>query len=157
MKISKKTIDLLQKGFELDTLKRLNETEINILHKKLVVEQVKTGTISVKKNDQEMAKNLAKSGYNVKLEAEESEAKSNPWSICTAQMGKEFGTKERSKWNKKQSQKYERCVKSVKKSLKEGNDPLKTFAEEEVQMVIDESVNAKISKKELIEYLSSLI
>lgn len=157
MEISKKTIDLLQKGFELETLKRMNETEINVLHRKLVVEQVKTGTISVKKADQEMAKNLAKSGYNVKLEAEEAEAKSNPWSICTTQMGNEFGTTEHSKWNKKQSQKYERCVKSVKKSLKEGTDPLKTFASEEVKLLIDESINAKISKKELVEYLKSLI
>ncbi len=161
MKINKELIDLIQLGFSMETLKKLNENQVNILHKKLVVEQYttsKTGTIAVKKADQELAKNLAKSGFNVRMEGEieEEREKNNPWSICTAQMGKEFGTTERSKWTPAQEKKYERCVKGVKKSIKEGKEPLHYFNESENEKVINE-IEPRITKKELLEYLNENI
>ena len=158
MKINKELIDLIQLGFSMETLKKLNENQVNILHKKLVVEQYttsKTGTIAVKKADQELAKNLAKSGFNVRMEGEieEEREKNNPWSICTAQMGKEFGTTERSKWTPAQEKKYERCVKGVKKSIKEGKEPLHYFNESENEKMINE-IEPRITKKDLLEYLT---
>lgn len=135
MILNKKTIALIQKGIDLDTIKSLNESGLNKLYKLLFNEQTiqKTGTISVKKADAAMGKELAKSGFNVRLEAEKEEQK-NPWAICTAQMGKEFGTTERNKWSKKQTNKYERCVKDVKKSLKEGKEPFHYFVENEIKL-----------------------
>jgi hypothetical protein len=56
-------------------------------------------------------------------------SKKNAWAICTSQMGKEFGTNERSEWTKRQMDKYERCVVDVKKSLKEGKKPISLFIE----------------------------
>ena len=102
-----------------------------------------------------MAKNLAKSGFNVKLEGEveEKKEKKNPWAICTAQLGKEFGTTERSEWSKKQTQKYERCVMDVKKGVKESKDPIKVFAKNETERFIESHVKPKIKKGELLEYL----
>jgi len=55
------------------------------------------------------------------LEEEDEEEKNNPWAICTAQVGR------------KDKEKYERCVKSVKKKLNEqrskfADDPPKRLA-----------------------------
>ena len=44
--------------------------------------------------------------------------KPNAWAICTSQLGKEFGTRERHMWSAKEKNKYERCVKDVTQSLK---------------------------------------
>lgn len=146
MILNKKTISLIQKGIDLETIKTLNESAINKLYNLLFNEQAtqKTGTISVKKADAAMGKELAKSGFNVRLEAETEEQK-NPWAICTAQMGKEFGTTERNKWSKKQTNKYERCVKDVKKSLKEGKEPFHYFVENEIKL-FSESILREIRR-----------
>jgi hypothetical protein len=60
---------------------------------------------------------------------EESKKKNakNPWAICTAKMGEEFGTTERSEWTKKQKAKYESCVMGVKKSLEESKKNVSLF------------------------------
>lgn len=149
MILNKKTIALLQEGLDLDSLKKLNESQVNKLYSLLFNEQMsqttsKGGTISVKKADVSLGKELAKSGFNVRMEAEVEEQK-NPWAICTAQMGKEFGTSERSKWSKKQQNKYERCVKDVKKSIKEGKQPFHYFAENEFRL-FSESILKEIRK-----------
>lgn len=77
----------------------------------------------------------------------------NPWAICTSQLGKEFGTRERSEWSKKQSNKYERCVKDVKKSLKEGKEPLSLFIENEIMNIVEKHLAPRITKGDLIKYL----
>jgi hypothetical protein len=47
MKNNKKTIDLIKKGFSIKTLSNLSETQINVLHSKIISEQVtKTTTTS---------------------------------------------------------------------------------------------------------------
>ena len=78
----------------------------------------------------------------------------NPWAICTAQLGKEFGTRERSLWSAKENNKYERCVKDVKKSLKEGKNPLSLFLENEIEKIVERNLPPKITKKELMNYLN---
>lgn len=152
MILNKKTIALIQRGVDLDTIKTLNESDVNKLYSVLFKEQQvipKTGTINVKKADMPLGKELAKSGFNVRLEAETEEQK-NPWAICTAQMGKEFGTTERSKWSKKQQGKYERCVKDVKKSLKEGKEPFHYFVENEIKL-FSESIFRKKDLMDLVD------
>ena len=80
--------------------------------------------------------------------------KSNPWAICTAQMGKEFGTTERSDWNEGQMKKYERCVKDVKKSISEGKEPLSLFLENEIMRIVEKHIPPKITKGDLMKYLN---
>jgi len=80
--------------------------------------------------------------------------KSNPWAICTAQLGKEFGTRERHLWSAKENNKYERCVKDVKKSLKEGKNPISLFLENEILKIVEKHLPPKITKGELMKHLS---
>ncbi len=75
------------------------------------------------------------------LEAKKKKSKYNPWAVCTSQMGKEFGTTERSDWSKPQMAKYERCVKDVKKSIKEGNDPYESLLESHIIKLVNKHVN----------------
>lgn len=89
---------------------------------------------------------------------EKKKKKINPWAICTAQLADEFGTSERSEWTKGQMAKYERCVQDVKsknkKSLKEGKDSLTLFLENELIKLVEKHLPPKITKKELMNYLS---
>jgi hypothetical protein len=68
-------------------------------------------------------------------------SKDNPWAVCTSQMGKEFGTTERSDWSKPQMAKYERCVKDVKKSIKEGNNPYESLLESHIIKLVKKHIN----------------
>lgn len=79
--------------------------------------------------------------------------KKNPWAICTAQLGDEFGTTERSEWSKRQMKKYERCVMDVKKSLKEGKNPVSLFLENQIMKIVEKNLPPRITKNELIKYL----
>jgi hypothetical protein len=87
-------------------------------------------------------------------ESKKKNNKTNPWAICTAQLGKEFGTRERHLWSAKEKNKYERCVKDVKKSLTEGKKPLSLFIENEILKLVEKHLPPKITKGELMKYLS---
>jgi hypothetical protein len=78
----------------------------------------------------------------------------NPWAICTSQLGKEFGTRERHLWSAKENNKYERCVKDVKKSLKEQKNSVSLFLENEIIKIVERNLPPKITKKELMNYLN---
>ncbi len=83
--------------------------------------------------------------------------KVNPWQVCTAQMGKEFGTTKRSDWTKSQMKKYEDCVMGVKKqknSLKESKKGLSLFLENEIMKIVERNLPPRITKGELMKYLS---
>lgn len=86
--------------------------------------------------------------------AEAKNKEQNPWAICTAQLGKEFKTTERSQWSPKQKAKYERCVKDVKKSLKEGKNPVSLFLENEIMRIVEKNLPPRITKGDLVKYLS---
>lgn len=87
----------------------------------------------------------------------EGKKKINPWAICTSQLGKEFGTRERSEWTKKQMAKYESCIQDVKsqnkKSLKENKNSLTLFLENQLIKLVEKHLPPKITKKELMNYL----
>lgn len=80
--------------------------------------------------------------------------KYNPWAVCTAQMGKEFGTTKRSDWSKEDLKKYERCVKDVKKTIKEGKNPVSLFVEQKITQIVEKHLSPSITKGELLKYLS---
>lgn len=80
--------------------------------------------------------------------------KDNPWAICTSQLGKEFKTRERSEWNAKQKNKYERCVKDVKQAIKEGKDPYVSLIEKEIVSLVERNIQPRMTKGDLIKMLS---
>ena len=88
------------------------------------------------------------------MEGKKKSKEQNPWAICTAQLGKEFGTKKRHLWSAKEKNKYERCVKDVKKSLKEGKNPVSLFLENEIMKIVEKNIPPRITKGDLVKYLS---
>lgn len=80
--------------------------------------------------------------------------KDNAWAICTSQLGKEFKTTERSEWNAKQKNKYERCVKDVKQAIKEGKDPYVSLIEKEIVSLVERNLQPRMTKGDLIKMLS---
>lgn len=218
-----KALELIDKGLSAKTLSKLTESQIEVLYKKLVSEQVtevpakksfKVGPqggnlppnpkgYSVKQDpntkevmatavesemledetddvtgDDALGKDALQSytGQDAPHDANDmapdgmdddsddnrkmmgmSEAKKkeqNPWAICTAQLGKEFKTTERSQWKPKQKAKYERCVKDVKKSLKEGKNPVSLFLENEIMRIVEKNLPPRITKGDLVKYIS---
>ena len=145
------------------------------LYKKILNEIIQQNTISYKATDDEVKKGVnlnlptgAKGftmkkdptgGYNInptkESEMKESDKydKKNPWAICTAQLGDEFKTTKRSEWTKSQKNKYERCVKDVKSSLKEGKDQLSLFLENKITDIVKKHIPPKITKRDLMKYL----
>jgi len=108
--------------------------------------------------------------------------KSNPWAICTAQLSSEFGTPHRSQWSAKEKNKYERCVKDVKKTLEEeklmkehsenimkilnvhrsskgssslnnSNKDVSLFLENAISRIVEKHLQPKITKRDLMKYL----
>lgn len=67
--------------------------------------------------------------------------KLNPWAICHAKLGP------------KKTAKFERCVMEVKKSLKEGKNPLSLFLENEITRIVQQNLPPKMTKQEIIRYL----
>lgn len=96
---------------------------------------------------------------NQRLESELRESRKkgkNPWAICTAEMGKQFGTPDRSEWTKAQKAKYERCVKGAKVAIKEGRDPSEFILENRIMELVDKKINNandSLSKGELLRII----
>jgi hypothetical protein len=214
MKVNIKALELIEKGLSSKTVGKLTESQIDVLHSKLVGEQVtevpnkktykvgpkggevdgvvirqdpNTKEVMVTTKEGEMSEDddfdldmdqsyTGQQGSHDEYQASDdgmdddtspenhdskmigmSEGKKknedNPWAICTAQLGKEFGTRERHLWSAKENNKYERCVKDVKKSLKEGKNPISLFLENEIIKIVERNLPPKITKKELMNYL----
>lgn len=87
-------------------------------------------------------------------EMTEKKQKKNPWAICTATMGKKFGTTERSDWSKRQMKEYERCVLDVKKQIKENKNPILPILENITRKQIETSLLPQMDKASLIEMIA---
>jgi hypothetical protein len=199
-----KALELIDKGLSAKTLSKLTESQINILHKKLLSEVTmvsKDDSATVQKlksekkpfevyedetddvgDDNALGKDALQSytGQDAPHDANDmapdgmdddsddkrsmmgvSEEKKkgknreqNPWAICTAQLGKEFGTRERHMWSAKEKNKYERCVRDVKQSLKEGKNPVSLFLENEIMRIVEKNLPPRITKGDLVKYIS---
>ncbi len=131
-------------------------------HREVVIEKVKEiklntkNTLTLKKMPSDtMTMNQIKNQVRKMMGmSEEKKKEQNPWAICTAQLGKEFGTRERHLWSAKEKNKYERCVKDVKKSLKEGKNPVSLFLENEIMRIVEKNLPPRITKGDLLKYLS---
>jgi hypothetical protein len=172
MKTYKK--ELLKLGLSPKLVSSLSESQGKILFNKLVLgEQDGTVTIGAEKLSQQDITNkisdMTKRGMNVRLENEDDEEfgdkvlnkyskgemgeESNPWAICTSQLGDEFGTTKRSQWSAKEKAKFERCVKQVKESLKEGKNSVSLFLENQITKIVEKNLPPRITKGELVKYL----
>lgn len=70
---------------------------------------------------------------------EETDEKNNPYAICHAQLGP------------KKNVKFERCVRQVKKSLKEGKSPFDFFVEEKIVSLVENFLEPKMTKSEFLQ------
>ena len=149
-------------GFSKKTLSLMTESQVNALHKRLVNEATQTTTY--KPEEKIAVKDMPKpnttkknpdGSLTVTQEIPEGKKKSkkgkNPWAICTSSLSDEFGTSERSEWTKGQMNKYERCVKGVKKTIEEGRNPYEFLIEQKMSEIVEKHLTPKISKKDLLE------
>jgi hypothetical protein len=167
MKKNKLAFKLIDMGLKAETLANLTESQLRLLYKKLneqvtpagnVTKQTKqVTTYSVPPGSETEVptggKNVVVSTKGGKtaitpMESEMKEGKKtkskkyNPWAICSSSVGRE------------DKEKYERCVMDVKKSVKEGKDPINLFLEEKIVSLLEKHVQPKISKKEFINMIS---
>jgi hypothetical protein len=195
MKINTKALELIEKGLSSKTVSKLDESQINTLHTKLLGEQVtevpskktykvgpKGGSLpanpkgySVRQdpNTKEVVATAAESELeedvevttdpNKETETQDPkqvgpssddgfgdetdgmgmfEGKSTASSICHSQVGP------------KKSRKWERCVKEVKKQLGEGKNPVSLFIENQIMNIVEKNLPPRITKGDLIKYLS---
>lgn len=152
MKVEDKIKMLVKEGFIESTLTQFNEKELDLLLNKFTNEQVLAGkgvtmVSSKNPNASQIAKDLNAKGINVsmtekkEIDEKEEDEKNNPWAICHAQLGP------------KKNAKFERCVRQVKKSLKEGKNPLSLFIEEKITEMVAKHIPPKITKADLVKYL----
>ena len=171
MKTNIKALQLIEKGLSSNTVSKLTESQINVLHKKMFVEQVTNPKVAAKMKDlaalnQELnsvENKMTKLGLGEKeldeddtLDVvkdpdatedgmgifEEDKDSSKAFAICHTQVGP------------KKSRKWERCVKEVKKQLGEGKNPVSLFLESQIQKIVEKHMPPKITKGDLVKYIS---
>lgn len=165
MKTNIKALKLVEKGLSSNTVSKLTESQINVLYSKLLGEA--SVTVSSKNpNAADIAKNMVAQDVDVTMTEkevdeddtldvvkdpdatadgmgmfEETDGEPNPYSICHEQVGP------------KRTRKFERCVMSVKKQLKEGKNPVSLFLESQIQKIVERNMPPKITKGDLIKYI----
>ena len=81
-------------------------------------------------------------GYDGMGMMEEKKDGPNPYSICHSQVGP------------KKSRKWERCVREIKKQIKEGKNPYLPIMEAALAKMVERHISPKMTKSELINTLS---
>jgi len=181
MKVNKKALELIDKGLSSKTVSKLTESQIDTLHKKLFVEQTmvsKTDSATITKLKQEKKpfqvyeKELdeeeevtvdpnketetqdphqvgpsSDDGFGDETDGmgmfeEDKKDGPNPWAICHSQVGP------------KKSRKWERCVREVKKQLKEGKNPVSLFLETQIEKIVEKHIPPRITKGDLLKVIS---
>lgn len=154
MKKNKLAFKLIDMGLKAETLANLTESQLRLLYNKLNEGKKETKEAELvldPKNpeDQKIAKEKGVMDQQGKIKVDATEAKKkrtkkkyNPWAICTSSVGR------------KDKKKYERCVMDVKKSIKEGKDPINLFLEEKIVSLLEKHIQPKISKKEFLQMIS---
>ena len=189
MKTKDKIIQLVEMGLSPNTIAKLDESQIDILFKKISLTEQGAVMISADKasRDPQKLKDLTSRGINIRIEGEvdednvdvmgsamggattqaphqvmapdgmgddsdnqidkyedmtEAEEENNPYAICHAQLGP------------KKTAKFERCVKAVKKSLKEGTSPMDFFIEEKIVSLVENYLEPKMTKEEFLETIA---
>jgi len=181
MKVNKKALQLIEKGLSSKTVSKLTESQIDTLHKKLFAEQTMvskadTATISKLKQEKKPFQLYEKEvdeeeevtmdpnketetqdphqvgpssddGFGTEDDGmgmfeEKQKDGPNPWAICHSQVGP------------KKSRKWERCVREVKKQLKEGKNPVSLFLETQIERIVEKHIPPRITKGDLMKVIS---
>jgi hypothetical protein len=83
---------------------------------------------------------------------DEKKEKYNPWAVCTSSLGLEG--KERDTYTPNEKKKFERCVMDVKKSMKEGKNPVQVMLETSIERMVQKHISPRITKGDLLQTLS---
>jgi hypothetical protein len=180
MKISKKAIQLIDKGLTAKTVSKLTESQIDTLHKKLIYEQINvsksdTATISKLKSEKkpfQMYEKELEEEEEVTIDPNKDTETQDPHQIGPSSddgfgtesddgMGMFEGKQKPNPWSichsqvgPKKSRKWERCVREVKKQLAEGKNPVSLFLETQIMNIVERNLQPRITKKDLVKYLS---
>lgn len=156
MRKNKLAFDLIEMGLKAETLANLTESQLRLLYKKLNEgkkeakeatttyspdEKIPAGKVDPKKVTKNSDGSVSVEETN-EAKKKKNKKKYNPWAICTTSVGR------------KDKKKYERCVMDVKKSIKEGKDPINLFLENKIVSLLEKHVQPKISKKDFLQMIS---
>ena len=75
-------------------------------------------------------------------EGKKKKSKYNPWAICTSSVGR------------KNKDKFERCVKDVKRNVREGKNPYQVIVEMSLEKMVEKHVSPRMTKGDLLNTLS---
>ena len=75
-------------------------------------------------------------------EGKKKKSKYNPWAICTSSVGRE------------DNDKFERCVKDVKRNVREGKNPYQVIVEMSLEKMVEKHVSPRMTKGDLLNTLS---
>jgi hypothetical protein len=75
-------------------------------------------------------------------EGKKKKSKYNPWAICTSSVGRE------------DNDKFERCVKDVKRNVREGKNPHQVIVEMALEKMVEKHISPRMTKGDLIKTLS---
>jgi hypothetical protein len=80
--------------------------------------------------------------FETKIGEGKKKSKYNPWAICTSSVGRE------------DKEKFERCVKDVKRNVREGRNPHQVVVEMALEKMIEKHISPRMTKKDLLNTLS---
>lgn len=86
------------------------------------------------------------------IEEKKSKKGQNPYAVCTSSIGLEG--RERDSYTKAEKAKFERCVTEVKKTMKEGKNPLQPIVESVLRKLVEKHINPRMTKSDLLNTLS---
>jgi hypothetical protein len=86
------------------------------------------------------------------IEEKKSKKDQNPYAVCTSSIGLEG--RERDSYTKAEKAKFERCVTDVKKTMKEGKNPLQPIIESVLRKLVEKHINPRMTKSDLLNTLS---
>jgi uncharacterized coiled-coil protein SlyX len=158
MSNNSKILQLLSRGFSINTLNHLNENDINRLHKKLFTEQesevddlnnkvtnLRQNIASLKNDMEELGEEdvgpSSDDGMKDYQDGMVEEETDNPYAICTSSL--DLVGRKRDSYTKDEEKKFERCVLDVKK------ESVRKLEESLVSLILQ--TEGMITKKDLIE------
>ena len=86
------------------------------------------------------------------IEEKKSKKDQNPYAVCTSSIGLEG--RQRDSYTKAEKAKFERCVTDVKKTMKEGKNPLQPIIESVLRKLVEKHINPRMTKSDLLNTLS---
>lgn len=162
MKIDKKIVKLLQEGFQMETLEKMSEKNIDYIYNKLFITEQNTSVVNIPKNNVQAVQNAKNkkqvfSTYENKTKTgdmvENKKANKNASAVCNEKFKKEFGNSKTSELTNTQKSKYAKCINEIKGAVKEDYNLIDNFIENQISKIVENHTAPQISKKDLLAYL----